>query len=167
MFSKLSKDITKHLDHNTKKSNGIYFTPPNITTAVINSVFTHIKTSGLPIGTILEPSCGSGEFITSIVKYINENDIPIKTIDAIEYNDYIYNSIKYIDWGKNVTIKQNDFLTTTTDTKYDLIIGNPPYYVTSKTRLDKKYHPYFTGRPNIYVPFIIHCRSSLSNVFIS
>ena len=39
--------------------------------------------------------------------------------------------------------------------KFDLIIGNPPYFVMSKTDVDKLYCNYFDGRPNIFILFII------------
>ncbi len=35
-FSSLSKDLTKKLDNNEKKANGIYFTPKNIVIDMIN-----------------------------------------------------------------------------------------------------------------------------------
>ena len=34
--------------------------------------------------------------------------------------------------------------------KFDLIIGNPPYFVMKKTDVDESYHNYFDGRPNIF-----------------
>jgi adenine-specific DNA-methyltransferase len=40
-------------------------------------------------------------------------------------------------------------------TKYDLIIGNPPYFVMSKTDVNSTYYNYFDGRPNIFILFLI------------
>ena len=161
MFSQLSQDITKGLDNATKKSNGIYFTPPTITQTVSKRLYDYADTNGLDITSILEPSCGSGEFINSIISVFGVGDNPTPKIDAIEYNEYIYNEIKTIDWG-NVSITHIDYLKTSIGDKYDIIVGNPPYYVTSKTKVDKEYHPYFTGRPNIYIPFIIHSINKLN-----
>jgi tRNA1(Val) A37 N6-methylase TrmN6 len=38
--------------------------------------------------------------------------------------------------------------------KFDLVIGNPPYFVIPKSSVDKKYMGYFEGRPNIYIIFM-------------
>ena len=45
---------------------------------------------------------------------------------------------------------------------YDLIIGNPPYFVIPKNIVDKKYFDYFDGRPNIFILFIIKSLSLLN-----
>ena len=47
--------------------------------------------------------------------------------------------------------------------KYDLIIGNPPYYVLNKNKVDEKYYKYFDGRPNIFVLFLIDCLKKLNH----
>jgi hypothetical protein len=39
--------------------------------------------------------------------------------------------------------------------KYDLIIGNPPYYVMKKEQVDKSFYRFFDGRPNIFIIFIL------------
>ncbi len=39
--------------------------------------------------------------------------------------------------------------------KYDLIIGNPPYFVLPKKNVAKDYLDYFDGRPNIFILFIV------------
>ena len=59
-----------------------------------------------------------------------------------------------------MTIKNTDFINHECNKKYNLIIGNPPYYVMKKC-VDKKYYQYFTGRPNIFILFIIKCLSLL------
>jgi tRNA1(Val) A37 N6-methylase TrmN6 len=46
--------------------------------------------------------------------------------------------------------------------KYDLIIGNPPFFVMKNTQVDKSYHKYFDGRPNIFILFIIKSIQSLT-----
>jgi adenine-specific DNA-methyltransferase len=56
-----------------------------------------------------------------------------------------------------------DFLQYKTNKKYDLIIGNPPYFVMKKENVDEKYHPYFEGRPNIFILFIIKSIELLDN----
>ena len=47
--------------------------------------------------------------------------------------------------------------------RFDLIIGNPPYYVLKKSEVDQYYYNYFDGRPNIFLLFIIKSLSLLND----
>jgi adenine-specific DNA-methyltransferase len=53
-------------------------------------------------------------------------------------------------------------LTYTSPEPYDLIIGNPPYFVIPKKDVDVSYWSYFTGRPNIFNIFIAKSLSMLA-----
>ena len=150
-FSNESKQLTKQLSKEDKKNNGIYFTPPTIISKIIKTLFPYFKN----ITNILEPSCGSGEFIQRL-EHFSKFDI-----DAIEYNETIYNSIK--DKFKSNILK-TDFLEWESNKKYDLIIGNPPFYVMKKQSIkNNKYEHYYTGRPNIFVLFIGKALEMLKN----
>ena len=150
-FSKQSKQLTKQLSKEDKKNNGIYFTPPSIIAKMMKILFPYFK----KITNVLEPSCGSGEFIQRFECFTKFN------IDAIEYNETIYNSIK--DKFKS-TILHTDFLKWNSPKKYDLIIGNPPFYVMKKNEIKtNKYEHYYTGRPNIFVLFIAKSLELLEN----
>ena len=143
MFSTLSKEITKKLSTSDKKENGIYFTPPtSIDKMIMDIDFTNVKT-------VLEPSCGSCEIVNKI------DNIGDYSIDCIEYNKTIYDSIKDLQFKNKVSIINDDFIKHKFNKKYDLIIGNPPYFVMKKGNVDKKYYKYFDGRPNIFILFII------------
>ena len=144
-YSKLSIELTKNLSTQTKKDNGIFFTPSN----TVKNNIEFLKDYFDCINNILEPSCGSGEFITEI------NSIyPDKNITGIEYNLTIFNSVKKLNNDKINIIKEN-FLKFNPNKKYDLIIGNPPFYVMKKNEVENKYYKYFDGRPNIFILFII------------
>lgn len=145
-YSSLSKDLTRNLSSTIKKENGIYFTPPSC----VNSNIDLLKPYMSGIKTILEPSCGSGEFITSLKSSFPET----VSITGIEYNETIYNTILQLN-SSNVSIFKEDYLKFTPAKNYDLIIGNPPFYVMKKENVDKIYYPYFDGRPNIFILFII------------
>jgi adenine-specific DNA-methyltransferase len=149
-FEKISYDITKKLDKKTKKKEGIFFTP----IPIIKKIFEHIDFK--TIKHILEPSCGSCEFIYQLD---NKQDL---VIECVEYNKTIYDEITKLKFKNNVSIINEDFLRYNSDKKYDLIIGNPPYFVIKKTMIDNKYIKYFTGRPNIYIVFIIRCLELLT-----
>ena len=148
-YSSLSKDLTNKLPSAVKKENGIYFTPPSCITNNINLLKPYMS----EIKSVLEPSCGSGEFITSLQSQF-PNTI---SITGIELNDTIYNSILHLaeGSGSNVKIIKQDFLNYSPSGKFDLIIGNPPFYVMKKDMVDEAYYPYFVGRPNIFILFII------------
>jgi len=145
MYSKLSYELTKKISKDEKKKNGIYFTPPETINKTINLLEPYMKN----IKEVLEPSCGSFEYILSL----NEKYKNIK-ITGIELNNTIYESIKTIE-NNNIKIYNENFLEYNEDIKYDLIIGNPPYFVMKKTDVDNKYYKYFEGRPNIFILFII------------
>lgn len=150
-FSPLSKKITNRLTKEEKSKNGIFFTPVSI----ISKIMYVIKLNKIIVQTILEPSCGSCEIIHTINKYFNNINI-----HGIEKNDTIYECIRNIEFcrrnNNTITLEQNDFLQTDTNKKYDLIIGNPPFFVLKKDDVDKKYFSLFEGRPNIFILFIIH-----------
>ena len=158
-FSELSKVLTKSLDKKIKKKNGIFFTPFNIIKQTVDSVNNYCCINDITINSVLEPSCGSCEF----VKYLSSS-FENKSIDGIEYNNEIYDSIKDLDFGNRnlVNLFNLDYLKSN-DKKYDLIIGNPPYFVMNKKEVDKKYHMFFDGRPNIFVIFILHSLMKLND----
>jgi hypothetical protein len=56
-----------------------------------------------------------------------------------------------------------DFLCFETDEKYDLIIGNPPYFVCKNDRVPEEYQPFIRGRPNIFGLFILKSLSILED----
>ena len=139
-FSELSKSLTKRLSKETKKDEGIYFTPK----VIIKKMVDFVLNTNFNIESILEPSCGSGQFID----YLNE--VYSGFILGIEKNETIYNSLK-----NKSDIINADFLEVKIERKFDLVIGNPPYFVIPKKSVDKEFLPFINGRPNIYILFIL------------
>lgn len=157
-FSQISYDLTKLLSNNIIKENGIYFTPSDIIKLCINKIKNIEQDLNINISNILEPCCGSGEFITAMDKCFSNTNI-----HGIENNPDIYNKIKNIELKNNtLVLEHTNFFLKNIDRKYDLIIGNPPYYVLSKNDVNEKYFKYFDGRPNIFILFILECLKSLS-----
>jgi hypothetical protein len=74
-------------------------------------------------------------------------------VTGIELNKTIYTSIE----NEYPTMKlfNYDFLSCNEEKMYDLIIGNPPYFVMKKHDVDSKYAKYYDGRPNIFILFIM------------
>lgn len=152
-FSNLSLSLTKELPKNIKKSEGIYFTPHNTIQRNIDLLLPYLE----DITNILEPSCGSCEYINALK---NHNDS--WNITGIEKNKKIYESIRNLE-DNNLTLVNTNFLNFQTDQKYDLVIGNPPFFVMKKNEVDSSYYPYFDGRPNIFILFIIKSLLLLEN----
>jgi hypothetical protein len=150
-FSPLTIEITKNLTKSEKKEFGIFITPLSIIERIHKSILNHLGNNITSIKKILEPSCGTCE----IVKYCDNIYTDI-TIDAIEYNAKIFNSIKDISFKNSTNLINIDFLKFNSDEQYDLIIGNPPYFVCKKTDVPKKYDEFIHGRPNIFGLFILH-----------
>jgi len=154
MYSTLSRELTNKLSKDEKKDNGIYFTPPSCVHNNIQLLHSYMSN----IKSILEPSCGSGEYITAL------NSIyPDINITGIEYNKTIYDTISSHFNKTNINIINADYLQYNHSNKYDLIIGNPPYYVMKKDDVSKEYYKYFDGRPNIFILFIIKSLQLLNN----
>jgi adenine-specific DNA-methyltransferase len=153
-FSELTVKITNALSKTEKKEFGIFITPK----VIIESLVECVAKLNTNVKRILEPSCGTCE----IVKFCDTKYDNID-IDGIEYNETIYNSIKDLKFKNNVKIIKSDFMLYNSSKKYDLIIGNPPYFVCKKTDIPSKYHEFCTGRPNIFGLFIIHSLSMLNS----
>ena len=157
-FSLLSYEITKSLDITVKKNNGIYFTPQCIINECFDFLNEFYTKNNISIQNILEPCCGSCEFINKLNKEFNN-----KNIIGIENNYYIYSKIKHISsTNNNITLLNKSFFSYNEDKKFDLIIGNPPFYVILKNNILKKYHNFFDGRPNIFILFIIESLKKLN-----
>jgi len=155
----LSELLSKKIDKITKKNEGIYFTPTNIVLQNIEI----LKPFLLTVKNILEPSCGSGEFIQVINKYCID-----VTIIGVERNTEIFDTISaslpsYIKPENQLELYDNDYLIYENGMLFDLIIGNPPYFVMKKGDVAKEYYPYFDGRPNIFILFIIKSLNLLNN----
>ena len=115
------------MDKNYKHSKGQYFTKhESLQKCVIDFILNKPSV-------ILEPSIGRGDLVECISNKIDvvfdmcEIDKNIKLLDSIDRTKVIY----------------GDFMETIMDTKYDTIIGNPPYVKTKKG--------------NLYLDFIKKC----------
>lgn len=154
-YSDLSKSLTKTIDKKTKKENGIYFTHPSTIQKNIELLESHFNFDS--IHNILEPSFGSGEFIQGLIHHIKDKKTNIN-ITGIELNKPIFDQVvNNHDLNyENIEYINDDFIQYQfSNKKYDLIIGNPPYFVIKKKNVSNEYINYFDGRPNIFVLFIL------------
>jgi adenine-specific DNA-methyltransferase len=165
-FSPLSQKLTSSLSKDEKKDGGIFFTPPSCIQRIMTLLRGVSLSTHSPFASILEPSCGSGEFLSALMR-----EYPSANITGIELHPVIYEGVlKHFaalggGGGRKVQIQHGDFLkyrTATGTAPPDLIIGNPPYFVMKKEDVAAEYYPFFDGRPNIFILFIIKSAQLLS-----
>lgn len=117
-----------------QKLRGGYYTPEILADFILKNVKAKKNLK------ILEPSCGDGAFIESIVKNIDIDNIQV--VDAIEIIREEAEKVRLKNLGNKYNILNEDFLgyyhNNCSDKKYDLILGNPPYiryqYLTKEQR---------------------------------
>jgi adenine-specific DNA-methyltransferase len=155
-FSPLSISLTKSLNKTVKKNHGIFITPRSI----IKQLFDIIAETAIPIKTILEPSCGSGEMVCYADSLWSDVEI-----DGVEFNDTIYQGIVsgLSSFRNRVNLIHADFTKYAPSKKYDLIVGNPPFVVCDKETVPAQYLDLMVGRPNLFCVFIAHSLSLLKD----
>lgn len=157
-FTSLSKQITGSFTQPEKKEDGIFFTPPSI----IKNMIERIKSiPNLDIHDVLEPSCGSGEMIHYLLQYFHDIHIT-----GVEKNTRIFEQVQpTFTEHSNVSLTHRDYLQwdIMNERKFDLIIGNPPYFVVKKDQIDESFYNLIDGRPNIFVLFLIHSLQKLKD----
>lgn len=116
------------LANNKRVENAAYYTGKN----TLTEVFQHLPTFEKEEISILEPAVGSGNFIPFLLKkysYAKAVHIDVMDTDA-EALQIFCQLMSIMDIPDNVSIRiiNDDFITHDFgDTRYDLIIGNPPY----------------------------------------
>ena len=157
-YSQFSIDITRELSKDEKKEYGIFITPQIIIRKLFESITKCASDNGINIQTILEPSCGTCELVNYCDRIFNGVHI-----DAIEFNSKIFDRIKGLSFKNKVSLHHQDFIDFNSSIKYDLIVGNPPYFVLEKGyKIPKKMEPYICGRPNMFGLFIIQAISMIA-----
>lgn len=142
-YTKESIDYLKNTDIKKRKKLGQYFTPKSIRELLLS------KLSKKDNADILDPACGSGEFLLSCKKYFKN---PI--LYGFDIDKKLINIASKL--VKNASIKNFDFLNIDINKKkYDYIIGNPPYFkLKLNEEIKKKYFDIIKGRVNIFSLFI-------------
>ena len=111
-------------DSTEQKLRGAYYTPTRLAQYIVN-----LQRDQHPAGSVLEPSCGDGVFLDAMkTEGILKN---YKSITAVEIEEDETSKLKekYSDC-RNVKVLNSDFFDFYKEkkrTKYDLIVGNPPY----------------------------------------
>jgi hypothetical protein len=152
-YSELTLTLTKQLSKAEKKEFGIFITPRTIIKELYQSIMSIDPTNMPDIKNVLEPSCGTCEMLNYFSENLNNADF-----DCIEYNETIFDAIKSMPCNNitnTVSFYKMDFMDYTSNKLYDLIVGNPPYFVCKKTQVPSEFNKFVTGRPNIFGLFIL------------
>jgi tRNA1(Val) A37 N6-methylase TrmN6 len=150
-YSQLSIDLTNSLSRTEKKSGGIFFTPPSTIEFAIQILKPFVENKLGETIDVLEPSCGSGEWIGRFIAGASHNVY----VDAVEFDKTICDAIRPHFNSDSVSIFNQDFLSFDNEKKYDFIVGNPPYFQVKKSYVDSLFYDYFVGQPNMYILFIV------------
>ena len=142
-LTKESKEYYEKTERSHRNANGQFFTEDGVKKEALRGV-------DIPDGSkILENSCGSGEFLKSILE-VNRN----VHVDGFDIEHQLVDICNKLYPSANVTC--HNFLTLEHKPAYDFIVGNPPYFeMKKKDHLDliKKYAGVLSGRANIYSMF--------------
>lgn len=144
---------------------GFVPTPNPIVDMMVNKLFA--KRNPRKKDLVLDPGCGTGAFISGIVRFCQLKSIEIPRIIGIESDPrHIHEARNKFDNFPSIEIKQSDFLLSSPKVKYDFIIGNPPYIpITKLTQEEKeKYRALFRvakGRFDLYILFFEQALMSL------
>lgn len=160
-----------------RKLNGAFFTPNYIVDYIINEVKPQITDK------IVDPSCGSGAFLIGILEYFHKilrKDVKLTIeenifgADILPYNSRrtklllsLYGLMAGCDLGDvNFNIRNVDSLKVdwaelfpSNDTKFDSVIGNPPYVKFQdlpdelRSSLPTKWRTIAKGNFNLYFAF--------------
>lgn len=141
-FQNQTIDYLANTDLGYRRKYGQYFTP----LSVRNLLFEKLKK--FEKSKILDPSCGSGEFLLSAQKFF-----PKAIFVGWEKDKNLTKIARQI--VPDAEIKNVDSLYETLTPKYDLVIGNPPYFeFKPDNEIKDKFSEVIKGRTNIFSFFI-------------
>lgn len=142
-FEKVTIDYLKEADISYRKEKGQYFTPKTIRQELLAHLPNDIKSPR-----ILDPACGTGEFLLSAEKSFDNPQLYGWDIDV----NVVSIARKLVPEAE---IKQTDALKEKLIESFDFVIGNPPYYEFTPTKeVKEKYGDIMGGRANIFGLFI-------------
>jgi len=117
--------------------------------------------------TVLDPGCGTGEFIDGVIRWCKRQGLPLPRITGVESDPRHIPVLRSKYEGLHaVSIEHTDFLTDHRAT-YDFIVGNPPYVAitalseTEKSRYRARYAA-ARGRFDLYLLFFEQALRSLA-----
>ena len=128
----------------SRKATGSYYTPTVLGNKLCSKLFSMNECKNRKV---LDPCCGTGNFILQLPQEIDYRDVYGNDMDAVSVKIARINyALKYCISDRKIIehhITRRDYLTFTDEKKYDFIIGNPPWGYTfpepEKEQLRKRY----------------------------
>ncbi len=135
----------KHMGQ--RKNAGAYYTPENIVKILVQQLWSEEGSISYKMPKILDPGCGTGNFLIHLPDYLALESIFGMDIDKLSVAITRLNlALKYKPISPDIlysNIKCTDYLHETTQPLFDYIIGNPPwgysYNEQEKSRLMRMY----------------------------
>lgn len=144
----------------------IHYTPSYLARSIVENVLRNINLSEFPDIKILDPACGSAEFLIEILKQLREKNYPgtvyIKGLDnsetAINTSNFLLTYEKRMVWDDKLTFdiqKVEDSLMENWANDYNIILMNPPFVswellsnLEKKDAVKEALKTAFIGKPN-------------------
>lgn len=141
-YHPLSLNYLNNTSLTHRKKRGQYFTPKNIRKELLDLL------PSLDQPKILDPGCGSGEFLAEAKLHYPDGEL-----NGWDIEDKLLRIAESVCPGAHYS--KRDALSDNSDKEYDLIIGNPPYYeFKPEDNIKEIYADVISGRPNIFALFI-------------
>ncbi|WP_179090032.1 HsdM family class I SAM-dependent methyltransferase, partial [Paenibacillus odorifer] len=168
------------LDSTEKKRLGQFYTPEEIVDLIVLEASINFDDIDMS-KTIIDPACGAGVFLTRIINKMNKEKSFIEILEFVYFNLYgndinpfavvltkfnlTFNLIGLLNSREDLDIfleVYSDFpnillkntLLEIDVRKYDVIIGNPPYFKTTNNDSLLIYQEIIYGQPNVYGLFL-------------
>ncbi|MEE8575726.1 MAG: N-6 DNA methylase, partial [candidate division Zixibacteria bacterium] len=141
-FNHLTEKYLNETNLAHRKALGQYFTPKDLRLHLLS------KLPQTKAPRILDPACGSGEFLISAGDYFGECTLHGWEIDP----KLVRLSRRAV---QNASIKRTDSLREESRQLFDFVIGNPPYFEFRPDQTQReKYRDVIAGRANIFSMFV-------------
>ena len=124
-------DEILNMDKSTYKSSNDEPTPINCVKEMISKIPSELW--GKSDLSILDPCCGNGNFsvpiLFELLKHHTKKTIVEKILHFNDINESRLDNVRSVFCGEkyNLQITNHDFITYSSNKKYDLIVANPPY----------------------------------------
>lgn len=144
---------------------GFVLTPQTVVDLMVDKLF--VSKPPTRTSSLLDPGCGTGEFIDGVVRWCGRHSAPVPSIVGIESNPaHVEAAKERFSRLPEVEIRNEDFLRPRTE-RFDYIIGNPPYVpITDLTAEERtayrRDYEAANGRFDLYLLFYEQALSLLS-----
>ncbi|MEA3247864.1 MAG: class I SAM-dependent methyltransferase [Gemmatimonadota bacterium] len=136
---------------------GFALTPPALVDLMVAKLFS--RRAPVPRDRLLDPGCGTGEFIAGVMRWCEAHERDVPSIVGIEqHSGRAAEARRRFAGVDKVEIRTADFLRPLSD-RFDFIIGNPPYVAitglssSERSRYRRDYET-ATGRFDLYTLFL-------------